>query len=121
MIVISMIKSTFAAPASMMLRLARTGFGQISGLVRGLKHRRDVIALGALDDRSLKDIGLVRSDIAGALATSYFEDPSLVLADRNLDRDMILRDVNEAALRCGPTDESKGKVAVLVTNLCAAC
>jgi uncharacterized protein YjiS (DUF1127 family) len=121
MIVIALIRSAIASPASVMARVVRAGFGQVTVFLRGLKHRRDVIALGALDDRALKDIGLVRSDIAGALATSYFDDPSRVLAGRNLDRDLILQDVNNASLRPGSADKDKGNIAVLVTNLCAAC
>jgi uncharacterized protein YjiS (DUF1127 family) len=121
MIILALIKSAIAAPVSATARIARVGFGQVAGFFRSLKHRRDVIALGALDDRSLKDIGLVRSDIAGALATSYFDDPSLVLADRNLDRDLILDDVNGASLRRGAADKDKSDAALLVTHGCATC
>jgi hypothetical protein len=35
------------------------------GLLDRLERRREVASLAALDDRSLKDIGLTRSDLAG--------------------------------------------------------
>ena len=46
-------------------------------------HRREILRLAELDERGLKDIGLVRSDIDGALATSWLKDPSAILAARS--------------------------------------
>jgi uncharacterized protein YjiS (DUF1127 family) len=46
-----------------------------------LKNRRQVVELTRLSDRSLKDIGLVRSDVHAALSVPIFHDPSLHLID----------------------------------------
>jgi uncharacterized protein YjiS (DUF1127 family) len=46
-----------------------------------LKNRRQVAQLHHLDDRSLKDIGLIRSDVHEALGISLFRDPSQHLLD----------------------------------------
>jgi uncharacterized protein YjiS (DUF1127 family) len=44
--------------------------------LRNLKNRAEVRKLHNLDDRALKDIGLVRSDVDAALACSLTADPS---------------------------------------------
>jgi uncharacterized protein YjiS (DUF1127 family) len=46
-----------------------------------LKNRRQISQLHHLDDRSLKDIGLIRSDVHEALGISLFRDPSQHLLD----------------------------------------
>jgi uncharacterized protein YjiS (DUF1127 family) len=58
---------------------------QVQGFARAVRHRRDVMRLAELDDRSLKDIGLVRSDIAGALDQPLGTDPSKILSVRRLE------------------------------------
>ena len=55
---------------------------QAKAFVRAVRHRRDVMRLADLDDRTLKDIGLVRSDIAGALDQPLGTDPSKILSVR---------------------------------------
>ncbi len=79
-----MLLMTFATkPAAALARAAvRTGRGA-TYLVRIWRHRRDVLRLSELDERGLKDIGLVRSDIEGALAISWLRDPSSVLQARS--------------------------------------
>lgn len=74
-------KSLSSVPAGV-VRVAGTGLTQIVLFGRALMHRREVMRLGELDERSLKDIGLVRSDVSGALASSWLADPSKVLASR---------------------------------------
>jgi uncharacterized protein YjiS (DUF1127 family) len=74
----------------------RTGMGFGSGL-RGLasdlaagsaalwrawRNRREVHRLTELDDRTLKDIGLLRSDVEGALLEPFHKDPSRALSVR---------------------------------------
>jgi uncharacterized protein YjiS (DUF1127 family) len=46
-----------------------------------LKSRHQVARLSDLDDRALKDIGLIRSDVYAALAEPLFRDPSHHLMD----------------------------------------
>jgi uncharacterized protein YjiS (DUF1127 family) len=53
---------------------------RLAALWRAWRHRRQVVQLLAFDDRALGDIGLNRSDVAGALALSAGQDPSLRLA-----------------------------------------
>lgn len=47
---------------------------------RAWRNRRQVARLLSFDDRSLRDIGLTRSDVTGALALRASEDPSRRLA-----------------------------------------
>lgn len=57
----------------------------VARLAQALKHRREIMHLAEFDDRMLKDIGLVRADIEGALAEPLVRNPSLVLV-RCVDR-----------------------------------
>ena len=83
MLIMTFVAKPLSTISSGVTRVATAGFGGIAQLVRALIHRREVIRLAELDERGLKDIGLVRSDIAGALATSWYKDPSAVLQDRS--------------------------------------
>ncbi|CAM5190704.1 hypothetical protein BTHI11S_02178 [Bosea thiooxidans] len=80
-------------------RVAATGFGGVAQLVRALIHRREVLRLAELDERGLKDVGLVRSDVAGALATPWFSDPSTVLAARSRAQTSAAAERRDHALR----------------------
>jgi uncharacterized protein YjiS (DUF1127 family) len=75
-------KSLSSAPA-VIVRAAGTVVTQLTGFGRAMLHRREVMRLGELDERELKDIGLVRSDLNGALASSWLTDPSAILAARS--------------------------------------
>lgn len=68
-------------------------------IVKALSHRREVMRLGELDERGLKDIGLVRSDLDGALAVSWLSDPSVVLAERSSARSGVAAVRRETALQ----------------------
>jgi uncharacterized protein YjiS (DUF1127 family) len=48
-------------------------------LARAARNRRQVIALGELDDHLLRDIGLERADILAVLAQPHHRDPSRML------------------------------------------
>lgn len=61
------------------------------GLLEVIRNRRDVKRLSELDERALNDIGLTRSDVDGALGGSIWRDPSRVLADRDVDRQELVR------------------------------
>jgi uncharacterized protein YjiS (DUF1127 family) len=50
--------------------------------VRVLKDRVEVRKLATWDDRELRDIGLTRADVEGALAQPFWELPSRTLARR---------------------------------------
>ena len=67
-------------------RLAGAAVRGMRALARALAHRQDVKRLAELDDRALKDIGLVRGDVAGALAEPFHKDPSTVLMVRRVER-----------------------------------
>ena len=51
----------------------------MSRIVHIVKGRREIGRLVELDDNALRDIGLTRTDVAGALAASLFRDPSFFL------------------------------------------
>jgi uncharacterized protein YjiS (DUF1127 family) len=58
---------------------------QVGSVLRAIDDRREVLNLAELDDHTLKDIGLLRSDVEGALSEPFFRSPSLVLV-RKVDR-----------------------------------
>jgi uncharacterized protein YjiS (DUF1127 family) len=53
----------------------------VTQTLRAIRHRRQVLALTHLDDRTLADIGLLRTDVYASLARPYLADPSTVLKD----------------------------------------
>ena len=75
------------SPAAAVLRregLRVLGAGRRLGTA--LLHRREVARLADLDDRALKDIGLLRSDVTAALDRPLGEDPSTLLMLRSAER-----------------------------------
>lgn len=69
------------APASpsLVVRAGRGIVRRILDLARAFRDRQEVKRLVEMDDRALKDIGLLRSDVDGALAEPLFRNPSAVL------------------------------------------
>ncbi len=67
-------------------RVALEVAAQVKALARAYRHRREVMRLCELDDRTLKDIGLTRLDVAGALSEPYHKDPSSILVIRSVER-----------------------------------
>ncbi|MFC5504456.1 MULTISPECIES: DUF1127 domain-containing protein [Hyphomicrobiales] len=80
-------------------RVATLTLRPVNAIVKALIHRREVMRLGELDERGLKDIGLVRSDLDGALSVSWLSDPSLVLAERSSARHGVASLRRQAALQ----------------------
>jgi uncharacterized protein YjiS (DUF1127 family) len=79
-------------------RAASGLFRQSGAVLKALRHRREVLRLADLDDRSLKDIGLLRADVEGALLEPLHKDPSKVLSVRRVER----RDRPRPAAVTGP-------------------
>jgi uncharacterized protein YjiS (DUF1127 family) len=80
----------------------------VVGIARALEHRREVRSLAELDERMLKDIGLSRAEVDGALAEPLHRDPSLVLV-RSAER--------RSRIRAGIPDTRRGRPRVpLVTE-----
>ena len=100
-------------------RIATVGFGGIAQFVRAVIHRREVMRLAELDERGLKDIGLVRSDIAGALATSWYKDPSAVLQDRSQEQTGVAAARREHALHHAPARPKPVTSSELAVARCA--
>jgi uncharacterized protein YjiS (DUF1127 family) len=68
-----------AAPVSAVALLLGT-VRLFKRVVTVISNRRQVMTLRELDDRALKDIGLSRAEVEGALALPLHRDPSRVLA-----------------------------------------
>jgi len=95
-------KSLSSVPAGLTRFVTRGAVQVISGvtsLVKALTHRRAVMRLSELDERGLKDIGLVRSDVEGALASSWLNDPSSILAARSTATTHVASAPREEGLR----------------------
>lgn len=87
------------------LRFLRSLAIVAADLLRALRHRREVLRLAELDDRTLKDIGLLRSDVEGALREPFHKDPSRRLRVRRLEhhgrsRPAALSEPPSASLGC---------------------
>jgi uncharacterized protein YjiS (DUF1127 family) len=66
----------------------------VKNVQRARRHRREAMALAGLDQNILADIGLNRSDLSDAFATPFWEDPTLLLRERAIERRL-----NRPALR----------------------
>lgn len=111
-------KSLSLVPASV-LRLATAVAGRSVAFVKAVLHRREVLRLSELDERGLKDIGLVRSDVDGALAVSWYRDPSAVLAARSKDRSVVAATRREEGLRQAQTAPAVRPVQPTVSHAVA--
>jgi uncharacterized protein YjiS (DUF1127 family) len=99
-------KSLSALGGSVTRAATRTVTG-VKNLIRAWVHRREVMQLGELDERGLKDIGLVRSDVEGALATSWLRDPSAVLSARSAQQQSAAARRREVGLRQAVTQPAR--------------
>jgi uncharacterized protein YjiS (DUF1127 family) len=80
------------APASglaIVSRTVRTALGQLGSVVKAVRHRREVRHLAELDERILKDIGLSRTDVDGALSEPFYRNPSTVLVRAHAHRSRV--------------------------------
>jgi uncharacterized protein YjiS (DUF1127 family) len=107
-----MLIMTYAAKSLSALggSVTRAGTRTVTGvknLIRAWVHRREVMQLGELDERGLKDIGLVRSDVEGALATSWLRDPSAVLSARSAQQQSAAARRREVGLRQAVTQPAR--------------
>lgn len=98
-----MFSMTFAAKLLMsvaagLTRMAASGVAGVTRVVKALAHRREMHLLSEMDERALKDIGLVRSDVAGALATSWLRDPTAMLAARAGERSSVAAERRNLAM-----------------------
>ena len=57
----------------------------LRAVVDATVNRRDVTRMLDLDDRMLKDIGLTRNDVLGALGSRLAQDPSVLLRRRSVE------------------------------------
>ncbi|HVL74072.1 MAG TPA: DUF1127 domain-containing protein [Beijerinckiaceae bacterium] len=71
--------------------VAASALRQVLALRRALRHRREVMELASFDDRLLKDIGVTRTDVIGALSEPYHVDPSTMLRLRSVERRALAR------------------------------
>jgi uncharacterized protein YjiS (DUF1127 family) len=78
-------KSSFVAPQvtrfglTALAQLGRAAFWAVDRLVSHSRQRQAIVLLTAMDDRQLKDLGIVRSDIPGYVEgrfASYGRDES---------------------------------------------
>ena len=58
----------------------------VKNVQRARRHRREAMALAGLDQNILADIGLNRSDLSDAFPTPFWEDPTLLLRERAIER-----------------------------------
>jgi uncharacterized protein YjiS (DUF1127 family) len=86
---------------SALTRLSTRLLAGIARLVRSYRHRRQVAALLAWDDRGLEDIGVTRADVQLALGLPASQDPSFRLRmwalERRSARLAAQREAREAA------------------------
>jgi uncharacterized protein YjiS (DUF1127 family) len=75
----ALLKGAFQAARKTAVQAARG----MKHVVTVWRHRREVARLTELSTHELKDIGLVRSDVIGALEGRWLDDPSMALTARS--------------------------------------
>jgi uncharacterized protein YjiS (DUF1127 family) len=124
MLSIAFATKSFSFVSAGVARVAANGIAAVSSLARALIHRREILRLAELDERSLKDIGLVRSDVDGALATSWLKDPSTILSERSRSLTSVAAARREEGLRKALNNAAVGqprRVPANADNSVARC
>jgi uncharacterized protein YjiS (DUF1127 family) len=106
-----------AYETALVARVAAVTFRQFRRVITALKHRRAINGLAELDERALKDIGLLPSDVHGALAEPFYRDPSTVLLLRSVERRAAMR----ALARVPSAATARPAAAVAAAAECAPC
>ena len=96
-------------PASAVRRVLQMVLSGMVAFFRATTNRREVYKLLEMDDRSLRDIGLIRNDVVGALAQPWAKDPSIVLLVRRVDRLSRVRAGVVPARRLGERSRAKAE------------
>jgi uncharacterized protein YjiS (DUF1127 family) len=86
--------TTMRAPASVLpltpgfrLQLIVEGLhGWLKRLAQARRHRRQAAALASCDGRTLADIGISRADLRDAFSEPFWQDPTVLLRERALER-----------------------------------
>jgi len=60
----------------------------LKAVERALRHRREANVLARLDRHMLADIGITRSDVQDAFSAPLWQDPTELLSERVLERQM---------------------------------
>lgn len=71
-------RSRWPAAQALLMLLSRTS-ARVGAFITARRNRRAVAELAECDERMLKDIGLNRSTVEGALAAGFDQDPSALL------------------------------------------
>lgn len=66
-------------------------YSLVTKAVAALVRRGEVRQLAELDDRLLKDMGITRSDVIGALDEPWHRDPTTLLMVRSIERRVASR------------------------------
>ena len=61
-------------------RPLNSGLQAIAGLIRAIRHRRELMRLAECEDYILADVGLSRDDVQAALSAPFWRDPTRHLA-----------------------------------------
>ncbi len=81
MFIVSSIIPASISAATAVRQAGQAAKMRVTSVMRAIANRRDITQLTHLDDQALKDIGLTRTDVRGALGVSLLDDPSHVLMD----------------------------------------
>ncbi|AMJ58947.1 hypothetical protein AXW83_00310 [Bosea sp. PAMC 26642] len=114
MLIMTFATKSFSSVSDVVTRVAARGFITVANVIKAIIHRRDVLRLTELDERGLKDLGLVRSDVEGALATSWLSDPSAILAARSSARSGVASARREEGLRQAQVKSTAAPRAAIV-------